>query len=421
MRKSVIFLFVIFLCSSAVVAKPKIAVMDIHDRSNKMSKDLLENATEMIRGKLSATGQFMVIDRSSQQEKMKQMIGKEKKESYNQNYDKESQIPLGRALAADSILRSTISCLGNDCMLSAEIVDIAREVSTKGGTSKFIFDKSDLSSLIAAIEDVVEQMADMSKGELSSKPFPQDPGNDVFVDPNASFKIIFDASDQAEVYVDGARVCKSTPCQQYVGGGMHQVKMVSRKMAPQEESIKFYRDERIIFNFAPAGAGVTITPVTVKGKTITDVSVYSGRNVIGTLPGTLFLTPESNKIVLKRAGFQDHKMKVNVTGNFDLNLSPIMEFEKYRPYKGGAIAGFVVGGILFVAGGIGYLVAETMDALGEDADTAFIASYSLLGIGVGGIVLGAVLISIKRPVPGAEGFALDVSGNGAKVSYTYKF
>ena len=419
MRKSVIFLFVIFLCSSAVAAKPKIAVMDIHDRSNKMSKDLLENATEMIRGKLSATGQFMVIDRSSQQEKMKQMIGKEKKESYNQNYDKESQIPLGRALAADSILRSTISCLGNDCMLSAEIVDIAREVSTKGGTSKFIFDKSDLSSLIAAIEDVVEQMADMSKGELSSKPL-NNSYDDVFTDSSATYKVIFDANEQTEVFVNGARVCKSTPCQHMVAGGTHNVRMVSKKMPPHEETIKFFRDERIIFQFSSEGAGVTITPVSKNGKTISGVSVYSGRNIIGTAPGTFSLSPNDNRLVLKRDGFRELKLKVNP--NLNLNLSPVMEVEKYRPFKGLAIAGFVVGGVSLLAGVVAYGVAGLMDvAEADDAQTAYYVSYGLVGVGIGGIVLGAVFISIKRPVPGSEGFTFDVSGNGAKVSYTYKF
>ena len=80
MRKSVIFLLVIFLCSSAIAAKPKIAVMDIHDRSNKMSKELLENATEMIRGKLSATGQFMVIEvQSAGKDEADDRKGKERK------------------------------------------------------------------------------------------------------------------------------------------------------------------------------------------------------------------------------------------------------------------------------------------------------------------------------------------------------
>lgn len=418
MRNSTAFLLILFVSFSVLAAKPKIAVMDIHDRSSKMSKELLENATEMIRGRLSATGQFMVIDRSSQQEKMQQMIGKEKRESYNKNYNQESQIPLGKALAADSILRSTISCLGNDCMLSAEVVDIEREVSVKGGTSKFVFDKGDLSLLIAAIEDVVEQMADMSRGELSSKEFPET-YEEVFADSSRSHKIIFDANEQSEVYVNGARVCNSTPCQQMVAGGTHNVRMISKKMPPHEENIKFFRDEKIVFQFSSVGSGFTITPMTRRGIAITGVSVFSRGNMIGTAPGTFSLTPNEERLILKREGFRALKLKVNP--NMSLDLNPVMDFEKYRPYKGGAIAGFVVGGVVLIAGVVGYGISAIMDESGEDASTAYIASYSLIGLGVGGIVLGIVLMSIKRPVAEAEGFTFNIFGNGAQLSYTNKF
>jgi len=399
-------------------AKPKVAVMDIFDKSNKMSNELIENATEMMRGKLSASGKFMVIDRSSQQEKMKAMIGKEKKESYNQNYDKESQIPLGKALAADSILRSTISCLGNDCMLSAELVDIAREVSTNGGTSKFTYNKNDLSSLLAAIEDVIEQIAQLGRGELASSSNNYEPERGVSGSPNDSFRVVFDANERAEVFIDGTRVCKSTPCEQAVQGGSHNVKMTSRNMSPMEETIDFYRNERIVFQMADTGTGVTITPLTHKGMTITGVSVLNGKTLLGTAPGSFFVSSVSNKLTLKRAGFKETTIKINPG---DLNLNPVMEFEKYRPYKGGAIAGFVVGGVLFLSGVIAYGVGAGQELVNTNADTTYIASYALMGIGIGGIVLGAVLISIKRPVSGSEGFTLNVSGSGAKVSYTYKF
>lgn len=418
MKKILVFLVMLSVCQFLFAAKPKVAVMDIFDKSNKMSKELIENATEMMRGKLSATGKFMVIDRSSQQEKMKAVIGKEKKESYNQNYDKDSQIPLGRALAADSILRSTISCLGNDCMLSAELVDIAREVSTNGGTAKFTFDKNDLSSLLSAIEDVIEQIAQLGKGELAGSGLPEPSG--FAGSPSDSFRVVFDANERAEVFIDGTRVCKSTPCQQTVQGGTHTVKMTSRNMSPMEETIDFYRDEKIVFQMADTGTGVTITPVTHKGMTITGVSVLNGKTLLGTAPGSFFVSSVNNKLTLKRAGFEETTIRINPG---DLNINPVMEFERYRPYKGGAIAGFVVGGVLFVSGVIAYGVGSAQEGLGyySDADTTYIASYALMGIGIGGIVLGAVLISIKRPVPGAEGFTLNVSGNGAKVSYTYNF
>ena len=98
-----------------------------------------------------------------------------------------------------------------------------------------------------------------------------------------------------------------------------------------------------------------------------------------------------------------------------------MEFETYRPYKGGAIAGFVVGGIVLAGGLVSMLVAESLDALNEPSDDAWLAGYAMAGIGAGGIVLGIVLISIKRPVPAAEKFTINVTGNGAKVSFRYDF
>jgi len=424
--KRVIALVVILMSFFVVfAAKSKVAVMDIHDRSGKISAKIIENATEMIRGKLSSTGKFMVIDRSSQQKKMKGLIGKEKKESYKKNYDKESQIPLGRALAADSILRSTISCLGNDCMLSAELVDIAKEVSTSGGTSKFTYDKTDLSSLISAIEDVVEQVSEMNSGSLAQisqqMPQPNDQFNDVYADPNASYRIIFDASEKSQVYIGGSRVCKSTPCETMVQGGKHSVKMVSRKMAPMTEEINFFRDERIVFQMTEKGAMAIINPVTEDGKPITNVNVLSKGQLLGTAPGSFFVSPQNNRLLLQREGFEDEKIKIRVKDGAEINLTPEMEFDTYRPFKGGAIAGFVVGGIVLGGGLVSMVVAETMDAIGSDSNDAWLAGYTMAAIGAGGIVLGIVLISIKRPVPAAQNFTVNVSPNGAKVSFKYDF
>ena len=425
MKRGIAFIVIMMSVTALFAAKSKVAVMDIYDRSGNISAKIIENATEMIRGKLSSTGKFMVIDRSSQQKKMKTLIGKEKKESYKKNYDKESQIPLGRALAADSILRSTISCLGNDCMLSAELVDIAKEVSTSGGTSKFTYDATDLSSLISAIEDVVEQIAEMNSGSLAQMsqqmPQPNDQFSDVYADPNASFRIIFDASEKSNVYVDGSRVCKSTPCETMVQGGNHSVKMVSRNMAPMIEDIKFFRDERIVFQLTEKGAVAIINPVTEDGKPVTGVNVMSKGQLLGTAPGSFFVTPENDRLVLQRNGFEERKLKIRIKDGTEINLSPEMEFETYRPYKGGAIAGFVVGGIVLAGGLVSMMVAETLDALNEPSGDAWLAGYAMAGIGAGGIVLGIVLISIKKPVPAAEKFTINVTGNGAKVSFKYDF
>ncbi len=133
-----------------------LAVMAIEDSSATMEESLLANVQEMLRGKLSATGHFMVIDRGRQEEKLKQLVRAQKKESYRECYDESCQIPLGQALAADSILRTTISCLGTSCMLSCELVELEKEAATIGGTADF--DYANVATLKTALDSVVAQL-----------------------------------------------------------------------------------------------------------------------------------------------------------------------------------------------------------------------------------------------------------------------
>lgn len=134
-----------------------LAVMDIQDNSGSFAAGHIASATEMLRGRLSSTGRFAVIDKSRQSEKLKQMLRAGKEESYQQCYDKQCQIPLGQALAADTILRSTISCLGDSCQLAVELIDLAKEASVGGGFADF--NKSQ-PGLAQAIKDVVAEISE---------------------------------------------------------------------------------------------------------------------------------------------------------------------------------------------------------------------------------------------------------------------
>ncbi|MFO7735266.1 MAG: CsgG/HfaB family protein, partial [bacterium] len=168
MKRFAVLAVLIFIFTVEAKPKPKVAVMDIKDSSGSFPEDILSNATEMLRGKLSSTGTFIVIDRSRQKEKLQDIIKKEKKESYEQCYDSSCQIPLGQALAADRILRTSISCLGNSCMLSTEMVDLAKEAVTEGSTASFQKDLEDLSSLIKSIEEVTSDLSFKVSGNPSS-------------------------------------------------------------------------------------------------------------------------------------------------------------------------------------------------------------------------------------------------------------
>ncbi len=426
MKKIIVFTLISALFLPLFASRPKVAVMDIHDRSGKFAVDLLQNATEMMRGKLSSTGRFMVIDRSSQQEQMKKILGQERRESHSQRYDQETQIPLGKALAADSILRSTISCLGNECMLNAELVDIAREVSTKGGSERFVYSKTDMSSLMSAIESVIEQIADMDQGALSNVSLGSQYSESIesmTASASDTFRIIFDANSSSQVFVNGSRVCSSTPCEYHISGGMHNIRMTSKDMSPMEEMINFFRDERIIFQLIGKGATVTVNPVGTRGEAVSNVQVLSGRSILGTAPDTFHMALDTRRLTLRKTGYRDTRLNVSLIDGSDITLTPLMRRETYRPLRGLAIASFVVGGVSLAAGVIGFGVAEIQDDTGhyDAADDTRVVSGVLSGVGLGCIVLGVVFILIRKERPTTDGISFDVNGNGMMLSYQKSF
>ena len=132
--------------------KPRVAVMPIEDKTGSFDESLLENAATYLRSKLITSGQFVVIPREEQE---KVAIREMRKESHKMLYDKESQVPLGKALAADSILRGSITSFGDKFILSLELYDLATESSSLGGTADFINTEK---SLVRAIDIIVYTM-----------------------------------------------------------------------------------------------------------------------------------------------------------------------------------------------------------------------------------------------------------------------
>lgn len=116
--------------------RPIIAVMDIEDRGGALEAQVLDSLTDYLRASLVASGRFSVVDKSRQSQAREKMIKAEKAESYKTCYDRSCQIPLGQALAADSVLSINLGSMGSKLIIRAEIVDLAREVSVSGGVVK---------------------------------------------------------------------------------------------------------------------------------------------------------------------------------------------------------------------------------------------------------------------------------------------
>ena len=137
--------------------KLKLAVMEFEDSSGKLSPETLAGATEYMRGAFVSTNKYVVIAKERQE---KAMIKEMKKESYKSCNDKNCQIPLGQALSADTILRTTISFFGGTYTITSELIDLAKEATVKGATESFNGEEKELKN---ALDSIVSQLVSDSR------------------------------------------------------------------------------------------------------------------------------------------------------------------------------------------------------------------------------------------------------------------
>jgi len=132
---STLTIFTLFISQlNAFSIKPKLAIMEIQDKTGTFNKETLDAAAEYLRTGFIASGKYVVISKERQNEaKIKAL----KKESYKKCYDKTCQIPLGQALSADTLLNSSITKFGGTFTFSVELIDLAKEATVKGANAEF--------------------------------------------------------------------------------------------------------------------------------------------------------------------------------------------------------------------------------------------------------------------------------------------
>jgi len=114
--------------ASATQANWVIAVMTVENSGAAALKESLRRGlTDQMRVFLGAR-RMKVIDRGAMEEAFRELMTAEKAKSYASCVDASCQIPLGKAVAATHILRTTVGRFGNSCTLNAELVDLAKEI-----------------------------------------------------------------------------------------------------------------------------------------------------------------------------------------------------------------------------------------------------------------------------------------------------
>ncbi|MBW2735751.1 MAG: hypothetical protein JRH20_25475, partial [Deltaproteobacteria bacterium] len=154
------------------MGKTKLAVMTIVDAQKQLSPALIDSLTDTLRTRIAQGSRYIVIDKSRHAQALRQLVKDHKKQSYKNCYDSSCQIPLGRALSADTLLRTKLSRVGSKLVLNAELVDLAKEAvvgaaqaSVKAGAGERRDDQ-----LLAAVQGLASQLD--SKGRVASAPAP---------------------------------------------------------------------------------------------------------------------------------------------------------------------------------------------------------------------------------------------------------
>jgi TolB-like protein len=156
----------ILLAPGTGAATPKLAVMTLHDQTRTLSSRLVDGLTDALRSQLAQSGRFIVIDKSRQAAALRRLVSRQKRESYRACYDSSCQIPLGQALAADSILRTQLTRVGSSYLLIAELVDLAKEAVTTAAQARVRVQPAAgrEDRLLGAVSAVVRQLT--GQGEL---------------------------------------------------------------------------------------------------------------------------------------------------------------------------------------------------------------------------------------------------------------
>lgn len=162
----------------ADVGTPVVAVFELEDatklRRRRSRRRLITSLTDYLRVKLAEGGRVKVVDESTQRAELRKLVRRQKKRSYRACVDASCQVPLGKALAADKILRSKLTRFGDRHVISVEIIDLATEASAGAATAKSDGSPEGMMGAIEAVAvDLIETLVPPPAPEPEPEPAPE--------------------------------------------------------------------------------------------------------------------------------------------------------------------------------------------------------------------------------------------------------
>jgi hypothetical protein len=155
-RASIFALVVVFLGLAGQAAgqekqAPVVAVFEIENRDSPLTDKHMITLTEYLGTKLGEQGRYRIIPR----QEIRARLLEQKKESYKECFDQSCQIEIGRELAAEFTVSTTIGKIGDLCLITASLYDLRKAATDKTATAK---SPCEVNDLVNAIEQVADKL-----------------------------------------------------------------------------------------------------------------------------------------------------------------------------------------------------------------------------------------------------------------------
>ncbi len=149
LKRQMVSIFLALLSLSAfwqthAAERPIVAVFEIEGHESGIKKKLLTNLTNFLAAKLTEGG-YQVIP----QAQIRHRLRNQKNTSYQECFEQNCQIEIGRELAAQKSLSSRIMKIGNRCQLTATLYDLRKSAAEQAATAR---GKCDEDSLLESVE-----------------------------------------------------------------------------------------------------------------------------------------------------------------------------------------------------------------------------------------------------------------------------
>jgi hypothetical protein len=140
--------------------KPIVAVFEIQPRGLDLNRDLLRSLTEYLGTALSEGGSYRVVPLGD----IRRALTSKARESYKKCYDKQCQIELGRELAANKTISSSILKIGKSCVVTCSVYDLKTQTAE---LSAKVEGRCGADALLASLREVARKVCAKKTGQGS--------------------------------------------------------------------------------------------------------------------------------------------------------------------------------------------------------------------------------------------------------------